>query len=105
MNEMKYGMKINTKKVKVMKISRVEGEERSIKITIDEKEIEKVTKFCYLGNLISDDAKCHKESKKRIAMMGKKCLLKEIMKGGLNRDIKKRMVKALVWSRNMDDEK
>jgi len=30
-----YGMKINTKKIKVMKISRVEEEEKNIKIKID----------------------------------------------------------------------
>ena len=55
------GMKINTKKIKVglMKISRVEGEEKNMKITIDGEEIEQVTEFCYLGSLISSDAKCH----------------------------------------------
>jgi len=58
-------MKINTKKMKVIKISMVEGEEKNMKITIDGEEIEQVTEFCYLGSLISDDAKCHKE---RIAM-------------------------------------
>ena len=30
-----YGMKINTKKTKVMKINRVEEEEKNIKIIID----------------------------------------------------------------------
>ena len=44
-----YGMKINTKKVKV---SRVEGEEKNMKITVEGKEIEQVTEFCYLGSLI-----------------------------------------------------
>ena len=62
-------------------------------------EIEQVTEFCYLGSLISSDAKCHKEIKKRI-VMGKEAFTKrkELLKGGLNRDIKKRMVKALIWS-------
>src|SRR6218665_790095 len=61
-----YGMKIITKKTKVevMKISRVEGEKKNIKITIAGEEIEQVTEFCYLGSLISNDAKCHKEIKK-----------------------------------------
>jgi len=35
-----YGMKINTKKTKVMKISRAEGKEKNTKITIDREEIE-----------------------------------------------------------------
>jgi len=45
------------------------------------------------------DAKCHKEIKKRIAI-GKEAFTKrkELLKGGFNRDIKKRMVKSLVWS-------
>jgi len=59
-----YEMKINTKKTKVMKISKIEGKEKNMKITTDGKEIEQVAKFCYLGSLISDDAKCHKEIKK-----------------------------------------
>ena len=63
-----YGMKINTKKTKVMKISRIKGEEKNMKITINGEEIEQVTEFCYLESLISSDAKCHKEIKKRIAM-------------------------------------
>ena len=58
-----YGIKINTKKTKVMKISRV-GEEKNMKIIIDEEEIEQVTEFCCLGSLISSDAKCHKKSRK-----------------------------------------
>src|SRR6218665_3952940 len=93
-----------------MKISRVEGEEKNMKIKIDGEEIEQVTEFCYLGSLITSDAKCHKEKtnnidhchteiKKKIAM-GKEAFTKrkELLKGGLNRDIKKRMVKALIWS-------
>jgi len=45
---------------------------------------------------LSSDAKCHKKIKKRI-VMGKEAFTKrkELLKGGLNRDIKKRMVKAL----------
>src|SRR6218665_685030 len=52
-----------------------------------------------LGSLISSDAKCHKELKKRIAM-GKEPFTKrkELLKGELNRDIKKRMINALIWS-------
>src|SRR6218665_1476033 len=94
-----YGMKINTKKTKVMKISRVEGEEKNMKITIDGEEIEHVSEFCYLGSLISSDANCHKEIKKRMAKEKDAFTKrKELLKGGLNRDIKKRIVKALIWN-------
>src|SRR6218665_2526551 len=96
-----------------MKISRVEKEEKNMKIKIDGEEIEQVTEFCFLGSLISSDAKCHKEIKKRRAM-GKEAFTKgkELLKGGLNTDIKKIMVKALIWSvtrairsGDVDDEK
>jgi len=42
-------MKINTKKMKVMKISREEGEEKNMRRTIDGEETEQVTEFCYFG--------------------------------------------------------
>ena len=50
-----------------------------------------------MGSLILDDAICHKEIKKRIAR-GKEAFTKrkELLKGGLNINIKKRTVKALI---------
>src|SRR3984885_11701661 len=90
-------MKINTKKTKVMKISK--DKEATISIIIDGEEIEQVKEFCYLGSLISSDAKCHKEIRRRIAK-GKKAFAKrkELLRGGLNKTLKKRMVKTLIWS-------
>jgi hypothetical protein len=92
-----YNMKINIKKTKVMKISK--EKETTICIKISGEEIEQVKEFCYLGSLISSDAKCHKEIRRRIAM-GKEAFLtrKELLRGGLNRNLKKRMVKTLIWS-------
>ena len=92
-----YEMKINTKKTKVMKISRME--ESTVKITINGEDIEQVNKFCYLGSVVTQDAKCHTEIKRRINM-GKDafCKRKELLRGKLNRTLKKRMVKTLVWS-------
>ena len=46
-------MKINTKKTKVMKISK--DKETSISIIIDGEEIEQVKEFCYLGCLNSSE--------------------------------------------------
>ena len=43
-------MKINIKKTKTMRISK--GKERTVKITIDGKELEQVGKFCYPGILL-----------------------------------------------------
>jgi|SRR6218665_518147 len=71
-----YGMKTNTKKTKVMKINRVEGEKKNLKITIDEEEIEQVTEFYYLGSLISSNANATQKSRKG-QQWDKKRLLKE----------------------------
>ena len=61
-----YGMRINTKKTKVMRISREEG--KSMNITINGNKLEQVTQFCYLGSTITEDCRSHTEIKKRIAM-------------------------------------
>ena len=42
-----YGVRINIRKKKVLKISK--GKETIVKIDIEGKEIEQVKKFCYLG--------------------------------------------------------
>src|SRR6218665_249633 len=55
-------MKINTKKTNVLRVSK--GSESAMKIVFSGKIIE-VKEFCYLGNMISDDAT--EKSKRRIA--------------------------------------
>ena len=92
-----YGMKINIKKTKVMMITRKKAKE--VRITINGENIEQVKKFCYLGSEITEDAKCHEEIKKRIAM-GKDAFMRrrELLRRGLDRNLKKRMIKALIWS-------
>src|SRR6218665_1131474 len=86
-------MKINTKKTKVMKISK--GTVSVMKIVVAGEVLEQVKEFCFLGSMISDDAcRCHREIKRRIAM-GEEAFSRrrELLRGGL-----KRMVKTLVWS-------
>src|SRR6218665_3929147 len=61
-----YGMKISIKKTKVLKISK--GKETMVSINIGGKEIEQVKEFCYLGSVITTDAKCHREIRRRIAI-------------------------------------
>ena len=92
-----YDMKINTKKTKVMHITK--GKVKQMKITVNGVILEQVKEFKYLGSLITEDARCHQEIKQRIAM-GKQALVKrgELLRGGLNRGLKKRMVKVLIWS-------
>jgi len=52
-----------------------------------------------LGSLLTEDARCDKEIKKKIAM-AKAAFMKrgELLRGNISRDLKKRMVKALEWS-------
>ena len=92
-------MKINIRKTKVMKISKREGSRTTVKIHIGGEEIEQVKEFCYLGSMITTDAKCHRDIKRRIAL-GKEAFTKrkELLRGNMNRNLKKRMIKTLVWS-------
>ena len=93
-----YKMKINIKEItKVMKISK--KERTNVTLIINGERVDQVREFCYLGSLITEDARCHKEIKKRIAM-GKEAFTKrrELLRGGMNRNLKKRLIKTLIWS-------
>src|SRR6218665_2304268 len=95
--EKEYDMKVNIKKTKVMKVSR--KREGVINITIDGEILEKVERFRYLGALITSDGRCETEIKTRIDM-AKHALnqRKELLRTNLNKDIKKRIVKSIIWS-------
>ena len=58
--EGEYGMKINVKKTKEMKISKRPGEE--FKIFLDGKQLSQEMYFNYLGSLITKDGFCEKET-------------------------------------------
>jgi len=59
-------MRINLKKTKVMMFTK--GQPRKVSIWIRNTELEQVHEFCYLESLLTEDARCDKEIKKRIAM-------------------------------------
>jgi len=61
-----FGMRINIKQTKVMRISK--NEAKQLKISIDGYILEQEKQFCYLGSIITDDSACHTEIKRRIAM-------------------------------------
>jgi len=61
-----YGMAINVKKTKVMVVSRTGKEMCSI--VLDNKILEQVDRYKYLGSWISEDARCDEEIKARIRM-------------------------------------
>jgi len=92
-----YGMKINIKKTKVMKIGK--NPEGNLDILVNGQKLKQVNQFSYLGSIISNDGYCTTEIKCRIARAKaafnqKKVLLTK----GLNQDLKKRMIKTVIWS-------
>ena len=60
-----YGMRINLKKTKVMMFTK--GQPRKVSIWLQNTEVKQVHEFRYLGSLLTEDARCDKEIKKRIA--------------------------------------
>ncbi|PNF39172.1 hypothetical protein B7P43_G01317 [Cryptotermes secundus] len=91
-----YGMEMNVEKTKVMKISR---QPTPVTIKIDQKQLENVKCFKYLGSLLTDDGRCTCESKSRIAMakaaFSKK---KNLFTSKLNLNLRKKLVKCYIWS-------
>lgn len=63
-NDEDYGLKINTNKSKVMKISKHYG---PMNIEIAGKKLEQVLSFKYLGSVIIWNGSCTEEIKSRIA--------------------------------------
>jgi len=70
----KYNMRINVKKTKVMRIPGRKG--RRLIILVNDKELEQVAQFCYLGNMVTDDCRSEREIKRRIAL-GKQAFIKK----------------------------
>ncbi|PNF39295.1 hypothetical protein B7P43_G16696, partial [Cryptotermes secundus] len=91
-----YGMEMNVEKTKVMKISR---QPTPVTIKIDQKQLENVKCFKYLGSLLTDDGRCTCEIKSRIAMakaaFSKK---KNLFTSKLDLNLRKKLVKCYIWS-------
>ena len=61
--------------------------------------LEQVTQYKYLGTLITEDAKCLQEIKRRIGIAKKSFWeLKELMKSNINMNTKKRLLKTYIMS-------
>jgi hypothetical protein len=91
-----YGMEINVEKTKTMRISR---QPTPLQIKIDKKQVENVEEFNYLGRMITNDARCTREIKARIAMakaaFNKK---KTLLTSKLDLELRKKLVKCYIWS-------
>jgi hypothetical protein len=92
----RYGMEMSVEKTKVMRISR---QPAPMKLMIDQKQLENVEYFNYLGSMITNDAKRTREIKSRIAMskaaFNKK---KNLFTSKLDLNLKKKVVKCYFWS-------
>jgi len=86
---------LNVEKTKVMRISR---QPFPVKIMIDQKQMENVESFKYLGSILTNDGKCTCELKCRIAMtkdaFNKK---RTLFTSTLDLEWRKKLVKCYVW--------
>ena len=60
-----YGMEMNVEKTKVMRIS---SKPSPVTNTIDQKQLENVKCFKYLGSMLTEDGRCTCEIKSRFVM-------------------------------------
>ena len=93
----KVTREINMKKTKVMCISH-KGNNK-LNFYVDGQQVEQVSQFRYLGSLMSEDGYCTKEIQSRIEM-AKEVFMekKKLFTGKMNMELKKRIMKCLVWS-------
>ena len=104
-----YGMKINFKKTKLMRVRKTGG--KKMKSTINGHRVEQVRQFVYLGSAITEECKCHEEVKRRIAI-GKEAFSKrgELLRGKMKLRVKEKNSKdsgmeyGIECHRNMDVE-
>ena len=90
------GMEMNVEKTKLMRISR---QPFPVKIMIDQKQIENVESFKYLGSILTNDGRCMCEIKSRIAM-AKAAFNKKwaLFTSTLYLKLRKDLVKCYIWS-------
>jgi len=87
-----YGMEINVEKTKVMRISR---KSFPLKIMIDQKQLQDLESFKYLGSILTNDGRCTCEIKCKIAM-AKAAFNKKIalFTSTLDLELRKKLVKC-----------
>ena len=99
----KFNMNINVGKTKVMVASKTP---KRAKILIDQERVEQLRRFVYLGSVITEDGSTIEDTKARIAMARKKFIGKrEILSSEMGYDLRKRLIKCLIWSVATDGAK
>ena len=93
----KYNMSINSKKTKMMLVSKVTG--GVVTVVVEGQTIEQVKFFKYLGAMIIEDGRCETEVKVRIAM-AKEAFnkRKELLSRRMSIAVNTKTVKIVVWS-------
>jgi len=89
-------MEMNVEKTKVMRISR---QPSPVTIMIDQKQLENVECYEYLGSMLTIDGRFTREIKSRIAMakaaFSKK---KTLFTSKLDLNLRKKLIKCYIWS-------
>jgi hypothetical protein len=85
-------------KTKVMRISR---QPYAIQIMIDQKQLENVEYFKYLGSTRTNDARCTREIKFRVAMAKAAFNKKNHFTSKLDFNFRKKLVKCYIWSTDL----
>jgi len=85
------GMEMNVEKTEVMRISR---QPFSVKIMIDQKQLENVESFRYLGSILTNDGRYTCEIKCRIAAFNKR---RALLTSTLDLELRKKLVKCCIW--------
>jgi hypothetical protein len=82
-------------KTKVMRISR---QPSPVTITIDQKQLQNVECFKYLGSMLTNDGRRTCEIKSRIAMAKAAFNKKTLFTSKLDLNLRKKLVKCYTWS-------
>jgi len=89
------GMEINVDRSKLITISR---QPSPVPVMIDQKQPENVEYFNYLHTMITNDAKCTREIKSKIAMSQTAFNTKTLFASKLYLNFGKKLVKCYIWS-------
>jgi hypothetical protein len=91
-----YGVEMNVKTTKVMRISRYLF---LVQIRVDQKQLQNVKRFNYLGCTRTNNARCTREIKSRIALE-KAAFNREqaLVTSKLDLNLRKKLVKCYTWS-------
>jgi hypothetical protein len=91
-----YGKEMNMEKTKLTRISR---QPFPVKIMIDQKQLQNVESFKYLGSILTNDERCTCEIKCSIAMTKSAFNKKRaLLPSTFDLELKKKLVRCYIWS-------